>query len=40
MTCSNCGVHVMPHAVCTACGFYKGKAVVTVKAQNEEAAAE
>jgi hypothetical protein len=29
----------MPHAVCDACGFYKGKQVVTVKAPSEEAAA-
>jgi large subunit ribosomal protein L32 len=40
MSCSNCGVHVMPHAVCNACGFYKGKQVVTVKAPTEAAAAE
>ena len=40
MTCSNCGVHTMPHAVCSACGFYKGKVIVTVKAASTEEAAQ
>lgn len=40
MSCSNCGVHVMPHTVCGACGFYKGKVVVSVKAANTEEAAQ
>ena len=26
-TCPNCGAFVLAHTVCTACGFYKGKAV-------------
>lgn len=25
--CSNCGAVVLTHTVCTACGYYKGKAV-------------
>ena len=25
-TCSNCGQPVLAHTVCTACGYYKGKA--------------
>lgn len=25
--CSNCGAIVLTHTVCTACGYYKGKAV-------------
>ncbi len=25
--CSNCGEIVLTHTVCTACGYYKGKAV-------------
>lgn len=25
--CSNCGELVLTHTVCTACGYYKGKAV-------------
>lgn len=40
MTCSNCGVHVMPHTVCGACGFYKGKVVVSVKSNETEEAAQ
>ena len=31
--CSNCGAVVLTHTVCTACGFYKGKAV-SLKAAN------
>ena len=31
--CTNCGAVVLTHTVCTACGFYKGKAV-SVKAAN------
>ncbi|MFA5479279.1 MAG: 50S ribosomal protein L32 [Candidatus Muiribacteriota bacterium] len=32
-TCSNkdCGQPVMPHKVCPACGFYKGKNIIKVK---------
>ena len=26
-TCKNCGALALTHTVCTACGFYKGKAV-------------
>lgn len=26
-TCKNCGELALTHTVCTACGFYKGKAV-------------
>lgn len=26
-TCSKCGALVLTHTVCTACGYYKGKAV-------------
>ncbi len=29
--CPQCGAHVLSHRVCPACGFYKGKQVVTVK---------
>jgi len=31
--CSHCGVLVLPHRLCSACGFYKNKAVL----QQEEA---
>ena len=27
--CPNCGGAVQPHRVCPACGFYKGKKVLT-----------
>jgi large subunit ribosomal protein L32 len=27
VACPNCGAAVMPHRVCPACGFYKGKKV-------------
>jgi large subunit ribosomal protein L32 len=26
--CSNCNSKVMPHAVCSTCGFYKGKKIL------------
>ncbi len=29
--CSNCNMPTMPHKVCSHCGFYKGKQVVTGK---------
>ncbi|HJP14631.1 MAG: 50S ribosomal protein L32 [Nitrospinota bacterium] len=29
--CSNCETPVLPHRVCTACGFYKGQKVLAVK---------
>ncbi len=31
--CTNCGELVLTHTVCTACGYYKGKAV-SIKAPN------
>lgn len=30
-TCKNCGATIQPHRMCTKCGFYKGKEVVTKK---------
>jgi large subunit ribosomal protein L32 len=29
--CSNCGETVLPHYVCAACGYYKGRQVVVKK---------
>jgi len=26
--CSNCKTEIMPHIVCTKCGYYKGKEVI------------
>jgi len=28
--CPNCGAPRQPHRVCTACGFYRGRQVLTV----------
>lgn len=29
-SCSNCGKDVLPHHVCSKCGYYKGQKVATV----------
>ena len=29
--CKNCGAMKMPHQVCDACGYYRGKKVLTIK---------
>ena len=34
--CSNCGAKIVPHRICTACGYYKGKQAVTMKAKKKE----
>ncbi len=31
--CAMCGAAIMPHRVCAACGHYKGRQVVSVKAE-------
>lgn len=38
VNCSNCGSVAQPHHVCPSCGYYKGKSVVTAKAQETTAA--
>lgn len=30
--CTNCGVHVLPHHVCAACGYYAGRNVLVSEA--------
>jgi large subunit ribosomal protein L32 len=30
-TCSNCGEKHLSHNVCTSCGFYRGKEIITKK---------
>ncbi|HUG43400.1 MAG TPA: 50S ribosomal protein L32 [Acidobacteriota bacterium] len=30
-TCSQCGTPVMPHRVCSNCGYYKGRKVIEVE---------
>lgn len=32
IACPKCGELIMPHRVCKACGYYKGKEVVSVEA--------
>jgi large subunit ribosomal protein L32 len=31
-TCAQCGAKIQPHRVCPACGYYKGRQVVSVTA--------
>ena len=31
VNCSNCGVPVRAHRICSDCGFYKGRQVISVK---------
>lgn len=31
--CSNCKDPILPHQACATCGFYKGKKVITTKAE-------
>ncbi len=40
MSCPNCGDLSLPHKVCSSCGTYKGKEVITIKAKNTEETAE
>ncbi len=30
-TCPNCGAAKLPHRVCAACGYYRGRQVIEVK---------
>ena len=39
-TCANCGQPVLTHTVCSACGYYKGKAVSIKSPDYVEAGAE
>jgi large subunit ribosomal protein L32 len=34
--CANCSAPMVPHRVCPACGFYKGRAVVKQTTDSEE----
>lgn len=36
MSCPNCGAHTLPHTACSACGHYKGKEIIEIKADSEE----
>ena len=33
--CSNCSAPMVPHRVCSACGFYKGRSVLKAGAKDE-----
>lgn len=33
--CKNCGAEHRPHHMCLACGFYKGRVVIDLKAKKE-----
>ena len=34
--CPRCGVYTLPHRVCSECGHYKGKLVITPKVKIKE----
>ncbi len=34
--CANCKTDIMPHRACFACGFYKGKQIITVLTRQEK----
>ena len=34
--CAQCGAFILPHRVCTSCGFYKGKLVKAIKVKTQE----
>ena len=34
--CTQCGNPVLPHRVCTKCGYYKGRQVTTVKVKEDQ----
>ena len=33
--CSNCGEPVLGHQICSKCGYYKGRQVVTVESEKK-----
>lgn len=33
--CTQCGAFILPHRVCAACGFYKGKLVKVIKVKSK-----
>lgn len=35
-TCPNCGIQKMPHRICSACGYYAGRQVVTIKIKSKD----
>lgn len=37
VNCPNCGATTLLHFACPSCGYYKGKEVIVMKADEEEA---
>ncbi|MDR1997948.1 MAG: 50S ribosomal protein L32 [Candidatus Margulisbacteria bacterium] len=33
--CKNCGAAILPHTICSVCGFYKGRKVKTTKLEKQ-----
>ena len=33
--CTQCSAFILPHRVCTSCGFYKGKLVKVIKVKTK-----
>lgn len=34
--CKKCGKPVLPHTVCSACGYYKGRQIINIAEEKEE----
>lgn len=34
--CANCGVEILSHQICKACGYYKGKEVISKKTKKSK----
>lgn len=34
-TCKQCGASILPHRICSHCGYYKGKQTITIKQKSE-----
>ena len=34
--CSNCKTAILPHRVCSNCGFYKGKKILALKEEKDK----
>lgn len=34
--CSNCSIKKLPHCICSSCGYYDGRMIVSKKEKTEE----
>jgi large subunit ribosomal protein L32 len=34
--CPHCGASILPHRICDACGYYRGKQILTVEVKTEK----